>query len=214
DEETLFVVVRVDEPASDAVGAIAADFAGTWVKDIHTIDLHLNLAAFGREKVDVRLAKDDEEIAFAGVLEVLGHVQIGVHPSLEDPDASEFFELRGLRFVADAQAISTSKPESPASRAAATKSGRVTVPNSGPMKMAARFSMADPGSPSRYRPSAQTRSPGQGVSAVKVILSSLCACWTPAVLRSSRIICGKVSFSSGAVPACVSINSSFSSTPS
>ena len=31
----------------------------------------------------------------------------------------------------------------------------------------------------------------QGVSAVKVILSSLCACCTPAVLRFSRIIWGK-----------------------
>ena len=39
-----------------------------------------------------------------------------------------------------AQAIRTSKSASPASRAAATRSGRETVPNSGPMKMAARFS--------------------------------------------------------------------------
>ena len=36
--------------------------------------------------------------------------------------------------------MSTSKSASPASRAAATRSGRETVPNSGPMKMAARFS--------------------------------------------------------------------------
>ena len=61
------------------------------------------------------------------------------------------------------------------------------MPNSGPMKMAARFSVPD-AVPSRYRPSAQTRSPGQGVIDEKVILSSLCACCTPAVLRFSRII--------------------------
>ena len=36
------------------------------------------------------------------------------------------------------------------------------MPNSGPMKMAARFSVPD-AVPSTYRPSAQTRSPGQGV---------------------------------------------------
>ena len=37
--------------------------------------------------------------------------------------------------------ISTSKPASPASLAAETRFGRETVPNSGPMKMAARFSV-------------------------------------------------------------------------
>ena len=41
----------------------------------------------------------------------------------------------------NAQAISTSKPESPASRTAATRSARCTVPNSGPMKTAARVSV-------------------------------------------------------------------------
>ena len=54
------------------------------------------------------------------------------------------------------------------------------------MKIAARFSMLALG----VSTSAQTRSPGQGVSAVKVIRSSLWACCTPAVLRFSRIIWG------------------------
>src|SRR5688572_12010564 len=81
--------------------------------------------------------------------------------------------------------MSTSKPASPASRAASTRSGRVTVPNSGPMKMPARFSA----SPSRYRPSAQIRPwPGHGVIEVKAMASSLCACCTPAVRRCSRIL--------------------------
>src|SRR6267378_3094783 len=86
DEETLFVVVGVDEPAGDAVGAVAADFTSARVKDVYTVNLHLNLTVFGRKNVDVRLAKDDEEIALAGVLEILGHVQIGIHSSLEDAD--------------------------------------------------------------------------------------------------------------------------------
>ena len=56
------------------------------------------------------------------------------------------------------------------------------------MKMAARFST----SPSRKRPSAQTIAPGHGVSDVNVMRSALCACWTPAARRLSRIICSNV----------------------
>ena len=51
--------------------------------------------------VDVRLAEDDEEIAFAGVLEVLGHVQVGVHAGLEHGDAAQLAELRGVRLVVE-----------------------------------------------------------------------------------------------------------------
>ena len=57
-----------------------------------------------------------------------------------------------------AQAISASKRASIASRAAATRSTRESVPNSGPMKIAARRSV----SPSMKRPSAPTYSPGHG----------------------------------------------------
>jgi len=43
DEEALFVVVRIDEPASDAVGAVAADFTRVRMEDVHTVDLHPDL---------------------------------------------------------------------------------------------------------------------------------------------------------------------------
>jgi hypothetical protein len=39
DEEAFFVVVGIDEPASDAVGAVATDFAGLGVEDIHAVQL-------------------------------------------------------------------------------------------------------------------------------------------------------------------------------
>src|SRR5579885_1384226 len=48
-------------------------------------------------------------------------------------------------------------------------------------------------SPSINRPSAQIYLPGQPVSAVKVMRSSLCACCTPAALRFSRIMAAKSS---------------------
>lgn len=39
DEEGFFVVVGVDEPAGDAVGAVAPDFAGVGVEDVNAVDL-------------------------------------------------------------------------------------------------------------------------------------------------------------------------------
>ena len=41
DEEAFFVVVGIDEPARDAVGAVAADFAGAGVEDIDAVDSDL-----------------------------------------------------------------------------------------------------------------------------------------------------------------------------
>ena len=47
--------------------------------------------------VDVRLAEDDEEVALAGVLEIAGHVQVGVHLRLQDRQRAELGDLRGVR---------------------------------------------------------------------------------------------------------------------
>ena len=44
DEEAFFVVVGVDEPAGDAVGAVADDLAGLRFEDVHAFDLHADLA--------------------------------------------------------------------------------------------------------------------------------------------------------------------------
>ena len=63
--------------------------------------LDTQLAVLFGDEVDVRLAEDDEEIAFAGVLEVLGHVQVGVHAGLEHGDAAQLVELGGVRLVVE-----------------------------------------------------------------------------------------------------------------
>ena len=84
DEEALFVVVGIDEPAGDAVGVVAADFTGVGVEHVDAVDLDLDLTVFRVEDVDVGFAEDDEEVAFAGVFEVVGHVEVGVHARLED----------------------------------------------------------------------------------------------------------------------------------
>jgi hypothetical protein len=64
DEEALAVVIRVDEPAGNALGAVAANFASLGVEDIHTIDLHPNFPIFFWKDCDIRLAEDDEEVPF------------------------------------------------------------------------------------------------------------------------------------------------------
>ena len=58
-------------------------------------------AVLGVEDVDVRLAEDHEQVALAGVLQVLGHVQVGVHAGLEHRDAAELVELGGVGLVVE-----------------------------------------------------------------------------------------------------------------
>jgi hypothetical protein len=58
--------------------------------------------SLGGQDVDVRLAEDHEEVALAaGVLQVVGHVQVGVHARLEDGDAAELVELGGVGVVVE-----------------------------------------------------------------------------------------------------------------
>ena len=77
------------------------DFAGLRVEDIHAVDLDAHLAIFGSEEGDVRLAEDDEEVALAGVLQVVGHVQVGVHARLEHRDAAKLAELGGVGLIVE-----------------------------------------------------------------------------------------------------------------
>jgi len=96
-EKTLLVVVGVDEPAGDALRAVAADLARVRMKDVDAVDFHADLAVKGVKHVDIGLAEDDEEVSLAGVLQVFGHVKVGVHARLEDRDAAELRELGGMR---------------------------------------------------------------------------------------------------------------------
>ena len=89
DEEAFFVVVCINEPAGDAVGTIAADFAGVGVEDIHAVDLNLKFVFTSVKYVDVRLSEDDEEVALTGIFNspaCAGQhswaLSIGMRPSL------------------------------------------------------------------------------------------------------------------------------------
>ena len=100
-EEALLVVVGVDEPAGDTVSAVTADFAGVGVEYVYASNLDLDLTVIHVEDVDVGFAEDDEEVAFAGVLEVAGHVEIGIHARLEDRDPPQLVEIRRVGFVVE-----------------------------------------------------------------------------------------------------------------
>ena len=100
-EEAFLVVVGVDEPAGDALGPVAADFAGVGVEHVYAVDLHLDLSIFCVQDVDIRLAEDDKQVALAGVLQIIGHVQIGVHPCLEHRDAAQLVEIRRVSIVVE-----------------------------------------------------------------------------------------------------------------
>ena len=59
------------------------------------------MPSFGRQDRDIRFAEDDEEVALAGVLQVVGHVEIGVHARLEHRDAAQLVELSGVGLVVE-----------------------------------------------------------------------------------------------------------------
>ena len=101
DEEAFFVVVGVDEPAGDAVGAVGADFSGAGVEDVNPLTLTWIWSSSVSMNIDVGFAEDDEQVALAGVLEVVGHVQVGVHAGLEDRDAAELVEFGGVGLVVE-----------------------------------------------------------------------------------------------------------------
>ncbi len=101
DEEAFFVVVGVDEPAGDFVGVAGADFAGLGVEDIDAVDDDLDFVVFYGGDVDVGFAENDEEVGFVGLLEVGGHVEVGVHPGFEDGEPAEFVEVGGAGVVVE-----------------------------------------------------------------------------------------------------------------
>lgn len=47
DEEAFFVVVGVDKPAGDAIGAVADDFTGLGFEDVNAVDSDLCLVVCG-----------------------------------------------------------------------------------------------------------------------------------------------------------------------
>lgn len=84
------------------------------MRDVDAADFHLDhLTALGGasfrtggrlirgEYFDVRFPEDDEEVVAAGVGNVVGHVEIRVHARLEDGNAAELVELRGLCVVVE-----------------------------------------------------------------------------------------------------------------
>ena len=101
DEKTFFVVVGVDEPAGDPVCSVAADFARVGVEDVDSVHFDADLAVFLGDQGDIRFAEDDEQVSFAGILEVVGHVQVGIHAGFEDGESAEFAEFGRMRLVVE-----------------------------------------------------------------------------------------------------------------
>ena len=72
-------------------------------------------------------------------LQVVGHVQVGVHAGLEHGDAAELVELGGVGVVVEGAGDQHIEAGVAGLRGRRRPDpGAMTVPNSGPMKMAAR----------------------------------------------------------------------------
>ena len=101
DEKTLFVVVGVDEPAGDTLGAVGSDIAGLGMEYINPVDLDPDPPILGLQDVDIGLPEDDEQVTLSSVLQVVRHVQVGVHAGLENGDLAKLAELGGMGFVVE-----------------------------------------------------------------------------------------------------------------
>jgi hypothetical protein len=100
-KEALHVLVSIDEPTCNAVGSVTDHFAGLWFEDIYSVDSYSNLSVRVGDQVDIWLSKDNEEISLAGVLEILCHMQIGIHPGYENGHVPERVELGGVGFIVE-----------------------------------------------------------------------------------------------------------------
>lgn len=100
-EEGFLVVVGVDKPASNTLCRVANDLTRLRLEYVNTIHLNLYLIVVAIQKLDIRLAKNNEQVPFTSILEILGHVQVGVHTSLEYWDSAELIELAGVGVVVE-----------------------------------------------------------------------------------------------------------------
>ena len=83
DEEALSVVVSINEPAGDVLGAVDSHFARARMKDVNAIDLDSNPIAdtslFRPQDLDVRLPENNEEVASTPLApQVFGPHQHGI----------------------------------------------------------------------------------------------------------------------------------------
>jgi hypothetical protein len=60
DEDCFFVVIGVDEPTGNAVGAVASNFTRVGVEYINPVDLDPDASMLGVENINVRFAEDGE----------------------------------------------------------------------------------------------------------------------------------------------------------
>ena len=101
DKEVFFVIVGVNEPASDAIGSTGLDFARLGTEDIDAVEFDLDVLVLDALNLDIGFTKDDEEVPGSGVLEVVCHVEIRVHPGFEDGDVAKSGEVSGMGIEAE-----------------------------------------------------------------------------------------------------------------
>ena len=166
-------------------------------KDVDTVDPDLELLDFAivsldREDVDVRLSEDDEQVPLAGVLQIAGHVEVGIHARLEDGNAPELPEFRCVGLVVERagdQQVEADVRRLPGrsdqirprdGAELGTDKDRRAFLGAG---LLAAFDVAP------FRADEIARPGGDGGE--RAIRSSLCACCTPEVLRCSRMTLAK-----------------------
>ena len=95
DEESVAVIVAIEEPTGDVLGGIGAGahLARRGVEDVDAFYANREHAAARRLDIHVGLSEYDEEIAGAGLFEMVGHVEVFVHTRLKHGKAAEIHRI-------------------------------------------------------------------------------------------------------------------------
>ena len=83
--------------AANAFGVVGTDFPRVGVEYIHAFHTHANSSVLLILDVDVGLTKHDKEIPFARILQLVGHVKVGVHLGFKDWQRPKLGQLGGMR---------------------------------------------------------------------------------------------------------------------
>ena len=140
-EETLLVVVGINEPAGDAFGPVAADFAGLRIEYIDAMNLHLNLPVFRLLSSMSGSPKTTNKLPVPVFFNSSAMCKVCIHSCLQHRDATELVEFARMSLEVEGAGDKHVKARISGFAGGLDEIGPRTVPNSGPMKIAARFSV-------------------------------------------------------------------------
>ena len=95
DEESFLVVIRIDEPAGDAVGTVGANFSGIWMEDVYSVDFYPESDRLSASRISISGSpKITNRFPLPVFLSSSAMCRSAFMRALSTGNAAQFFELR------------------------------------------------------------------------------------------------------------------------